>query len=273
MSLIEVKNLTVCDTRNDEVIVKNVSFSVEKNTCLGIVGESGSGKSMSTKAILGLINPWLKATGSAKLGDVELLDMDKETLRKIRGRRFCMILQDAMTAFDPLYTIGAQMIETLCENTDCTKGEAEQIALEALEKMLICDPEEVMKKYAHQLSGGMLQRCIIGMAMALKPEVIVADEPTTALDSINQREVLEEFKRLRELTGMTLIFISHDLGVVQHLADNVLVMRYGECVEYGKVEQIFKNPQHEYSKYLVDTRIALTKIFREAMCKESNYSC
>ena len=132
-----------------------------------------------------------------------------------------MIPQDAMTSFDPLYTIGYQMIETFVENLGISKEESKKLAIESLDKMLINNPEEVIKKYPHQLSGGMLQRCMIAIAIAMKPDIIIADEPTTALDSINQREVVEEFKRLRDVTGTSLIFISHDLGVVQSLADDI----------------------------------------------------
>lgn len=268
MSLLEVKGLTVCDARNNEVLVKNIDFTLEANTCLGIVGESGSGKSITCKSLLGLTNSWLKTSGSVTFDGMNLLTADKEQLRQIRGKRICMILQDAMTAFDPLYNIGYQMIETLCAHTELTKQDTEAVVIEALEKMCIHNPVEVIKKYAHQLSGGMLQRCMIALAMALKPDIIIADEPTTALDSINQREVVEEFQRLREITGTAVIFISHDLGVVQNLAQKVLVMRHGERVEYGSAKEIFNNPQHEYTRYLVDTRIALTKSFREAMSEE-----
>ena len=273
MSLLEVKNLSIEDIRNNEVIVSNVSFELKSNTCLGIVGESGSGKSMTTKAILGLTNPWLKVTGSAKFKDIELLKANSDTIRKIRGKSICMILQDAMSAFDPLYTVGYQMIETLCENINVSKKEAEEISVDALEKMCINEPEQVIRKYPHQLSGGMLQRCMIALAMAMKPDIIIADEPTTALDSINQREVVEEFKRLREITGTSVVFISHDLGVVQHLAQEILVMKDGKCLEYGKASEVFKNPKHEYTKYLIDTRLKLTDSFRKSMILEDEVCC
>ena len=155
MSLLEVKNLQVIDTLNNKEILKGVNFKLEKNQCIGIVGESGSGKSMTARAILGLINPNLKTTGEVILNeDIDLLKASKEELRKIRGQRICMILQDAMSAFDPLYTIGYQMIETLVENKNMSKQEAKQKAIKALDKVLINEPEEVIKKYPHQLSGG-----------------------------------------------------------------------------------------------------------------------
>lgn len=265
--ILELKNVVVNDTRSNEVIVHGSSFIVRKNTCLSIVGESGSGKSMTTKAILGLTNPWLKISGTAKYKGKNLIGLKQSELRKIRGKNICMIPQDAMTSFDPLYTIGYQMIETFVENLGISKEESKKLAIESLDKMLINNPEEVIKKYPHQLSGGMLQRCMIAIAIAMKPDIIIADEPTTALDSINQREVVEEFKRLRDVTGTSLIFISHDLGVVQSLADDILVMKNGECVEYGTAKKIFENPQHEYTKYLIDTRVSLTESFIKAMEK------
>ena len=265
--ILELKNIVVEDPRSNEVIVHGSSFVVRKNTCLSIVGESGSGKSMTTKAILGLTNPWLKISGTAKYKGKNLIGLKQSELRKIRGKNICMIPQDAMTSFDPLYTIGYQMIETFVENLGTSKEESKKLAIESLDKMLINNPEEVIKKYPHQLSGGMLQRCMIAIAIAMKPDIIIADEPTTALDSINQREGVEEFKRLRDVTGTSLIFISHDLGVVQSLADDILVMRNGECVEYGTAKKIFENPQHEYTKYLIDTRVSLTESFIKAMEK------
>lgn len=265
--ILELKNVVVNDTRSNEVIVHGSSFIVRKNTCLSIVGESGSGKSMTTKAILGLTNPWLKISGTAKYKGKNLIGLKQSELRKIRGKNICMIPQDAMTSFDPLYTIGYQMIETFVENLGISKEGSKKLAIESLDKMLINNPEEVIKKYPHQLSGGMLQRCMIAIAIAMKPDIIIADEPTTALDSINQREVVEEFKRLRDVTGTSLIFISHDLGVVQSLADDILVMKNGECVEYGTAKKIFENPQHEYTKYLIDTRVSLTESFIKAMEK------
>ncbi len=272
MNLIEVENLSISNSITGELIVENLSFHIKKNTCLGIVGESGSGKSMSMKAILGLLPSSLKTTGCVRFGDIEMIAAKQETLRKIRSKHICLILQDAMTAFDPLSTMGEQIIETFCENMNYTWYEAKKTTLEVLKKMMIHDPRLIMQSYPHQLSGGMLQRCMIGLAMALNPEVIIADEPTTGLDSINQRNVLDEFKRLRG-EGMTLLFISHDLGVVRYLADAVLVMRQGRGIEYGEAAQLFANPVHPYSKYLLDTRKGLTKAFGELINKGATTSC
>lgn len=264
-----MKNLTITDKSTKEVIVKDVSFSLERNCCMGIVGESGSGKSLTSKAIVGLMSPSLKVDGSVQFDGQNLLQMKSNEMREIRGSRICTILQDAMSAFDPLYTIGYQIKETLCEKLAVSKTAAEKIAIIELEKMLIKDPKQVLKKYPHQLSGGMLQRCMIAIAMAVKPDIIIADEPTTALDSISQNEVVLEFQRLRKELDTAVIFISHDLGVIQKLAQYVLVMKEGKQVEYGKVEDVFTQPKHEYTKYLVNTRVQLTKSFAEAMKKGS----
>lgn len=268
-NVLSVRNLTVTDLRNQEKIIDGVSFDLKKNKCLGIVGESGSGKSMTVRAILGLTNPWLDVAGAAELlGDnsaLDLLRQDEGTLRTIRGQRICMIIQDAMSAFDPLARVGSQMSETFIENQGVSQSDAIDMALRALKLLNMHDAEQVLKKYPHQLSGGMLQRCMIATALAMKPDIIIADEPTTALDSINQRQVVEEFKFLRREIGTAIIFISHDLGVVQHLSDQLLVMRYGERVEYGEAEAIFSNPQHEYTKYLIDSRLEMSASFKSVM--------
>ncbi len=272
MSLIlEVNNLRVTDSRDQDEIIHDVSFSVTQNSCLGIVGESGSGKSMITRALLGIANPWLKHQGMAVFkssGDaVDLLRQNEDTLRKIRGTQIAMILQDAMSAFDPITRIGDQMAETFVENKGLTKKQSITLAKEALAVMNIREPEQVIKKYPHQLSGGMLQRCMIAIALAMEPALIIADEPTTALDSINQGQVVEEFQMIRQKIGTALIFISHDLGVVKHLSDQLLVMKDGVAVEYGDAVDIFKNPRHDYTRYLIDTRLELTHSFQRAMNK------
>lgn len=269
--LLEVRNLRVTDERDQDEIIHDVSFAVAENSCLGIVGESGSGKSMITRALLGITNPWLKSQGLAvfksRNSELDLLREDENTMRKIRGKQIAMILQDAMSAFDPIAKIGDQMAETFVENKQLTKKQSLTLAKEALGLINIHDPEQVLKKYPHQLSGGMLQRCMIATALAMEPDLIVADEPTTALDSINQGQVVEEFKMIREKMGTALIFISHDLGVVKHLSDRLLVMKDGAAVEYGDAADIFANPQHAYTKYLIDTRMELTESFRKAMRK------
>lgn len=266
MNILNVKELYIRDIKNKKDIVKNVSFSLERNTCIGIVGESGSGKSITVKGLLGLTSANIDVSGSIIYDeDVDLLKTKPNELRKIRGQKICMILQDPMSVFNPLYTIGYQMIETLRENKGLSKKEAKEASIEALRKMSIYEPEIVIKKYPHQLSGGMLQRCTIGLAMTMEPDIIIADEPTTALDSINQKEVIEEFKRLIDNKKTSVIFISHDLGIVNYLAETVLVMKDGIPIEYGKTKDLFSNPREDYTKYLVNTRMELSKSFNDAM--------
>ncbi|RHO57214.1 ABC transporter ATP-binding protein [Eubacterium sp. AM05-23] len=273
--LLRVKDLSVTDVRGGEVIVNKLSFELRANSCLGIVGESGSGKSMTARAVLGLLNPWLKTTGSAlftqKDCETELIGLEESRLRHIRGREICMILQDAMTAFDPLARVGSQMAETFAQNLKMDKKDAKALAPEVLAALNIRDPEQVVRKYPHQLSGGMLQRCMIAIALAMKPAVIIADEPTTALDAVNQQQVVEAFELLRQETGTALIFISHDLGVVKRLCDDLFVMEKGCGVEAGRAEEVFRNPQNDYTRYLIDTRLMITDSFKKAMKKEARH--
>lgn len=264
MSLLKVNNLEITDKKTNRKIVSNLSFELQRNTCLGIVGESGSGKSVTVKSILSLLPSTMDVSGSVIFDDMNLFGIKYNELRKVRGKRICMILQDPMSAFNPLYSIGHQMIETIIQNKDISKKEAKDEAIEALKKMSLYNPEELILKYPHQLSGGMLQRCIIALAMSMKPDIIIADEPTTALDSINQSDVINEFKKLITSNETSVIFISHDLAIIKHLAHNVLVMKDGIGVEYGDCKEIFENPKDDYTKYLVNTRIEMTSSFKNA---------
>lgn len=265
MSLLEVKKLSVIDTRSEQQIVQDLNFTLKENSCLGIVGESGSGKSITARAILGLTSPWLDVTGEAIFNGMNLIGQSNGVMRKIRGQQVCMILQDAMTAFNPLNTIGRQMSETFRENLGVKKKLAINMAKVALHRVHIHHPEQVLKMYPHQLSGGMLQRVMISIVIMMEPDIIIADEPTTAIDSINQRDIVEQFKLLRELTGTSIIFISHDLGVVQYLSDELLVMQNGKCLEYGKTKEVFSSPKHDFTKYLINTRLSLTEPFQQSM--------
>lgn len=270
MEFLAVNNLFLKDVRTEAVILDNLSFTLGKNECLGIVGESGSGKSMTVKAMLGLVNPWLHVTGSASFKGKDMLQLDDKSLRNIRGRHICMIFQDAMSAFNPLYTIGYQLIETLEEKTHLSKKEARQLIIAELERVGLRQVPQVLQKYPHQLSGGMLQRCMIAIAVAIKPDIIIADEPTTALDAITQGEVIHLLHNLKDELGIALIFISHDLGVIQDLADYVLVMKEGKQMEYGTVEKVFKYPEIDYTKYLIQTRKKLSYSFEQAIRKDNS---
>lgn len=263
MTILNIKNLNVTfngkNKKNE--IVKDVSFSVNKNECVCIVGESGSGKTMTMKAIMGLLDNNFEVSGQAYLKETDLLKANKETLRQMRGKNMTMIMQNPMVCFDSLYRIGYQMKETFMEHTDWSKEEIERKSIEILEKMQIRNPEETLKKYPHQLSGGMLQRIMIGIAIAMDPDILIADEPTTAIDTITQYEIMKEFQKLKK-SGVTMIFITHDLGVAAMISDKVIVMNKGKIVDSGTFEEVKNNPKDEYTKALVEQKQAVLKAFK-----------
>ena len=264
-NILEVKDLKIWDIRNDEVIVENVSFNVERGKCLAIVGESGSGKSMSIKSVNKIHEPWIITEGSILLDGKEIINIPESEMSDIRGKKVFVIFQDAMSSFDPSMKIKNYVTEIVTVNKNIDKNEAYTKMISSMEKVSLKNPEEIMTKYPHQLSGGMLQRIIIALALTLESELIIADEPTTALDTITQYEVVDEFKRLVDEQGISMIFISHDLGVVKKLADHIVVMRKGEVVEKGSKKEIFEHPSSEYTEYLVNTRKALGDNYRKFM--------
>jgi nickel transport system ATP-binding protein len=264
-AILEVRNLTVDfhSKKHFQQIIKGIEFELYPGKCLGILGESGSGKSMSAKAIMGLLDRSFSVKGQANYRGVNLLNKNEEELRKIRGKSICMILQNPMTCFDPLYRIGYQMEETYKEHSDMTKGEIKQKSLQVLETMQIRDPQEVLKKYPHQLSGGMLQRIMIGIAISMKPDILIADEPTTALDSITQYEIMKEFLRIKQETKAAMIFISHDLSVIGQISDEVLVMNKGLIADRGSFHEILDNAKDSYTKLLVEKRKAVMERYKK----------
>lgn len=237
--------------RPEKELVRHVNFEVQRGECLGILGESGSGKSMSIKAMLGLLDKNFSVSGHAWFGEKDLLKESGESMRKIRGSEIAVVLQNPMTCFDPLYRIGSQIGETFATHTDWNANEIREKSLETLERMRIRNPEEALQKYPHQLSGGMLQRIMIGIAMALKPALLIADEPTTALDVTIQAQILELMKKLQKTNQMGIIFITHNLGVVAEICDKVSVMYAGKMVEQGPVDDIFYAPGHPYTRGLL----------------------
>lgn len=260
--LLAVKQLTVT-LNNGNKLLDDISFTVNHHKCLGIVGESGSGKSLTCKAIIGLLESYFSVTGQILFkqanSTLDLLKQNKKTLRPIRGSAISIILQQPMIAFDPLYCIGKQVVETLQAHLTINKSDAIAKTLLMIENIGLDNAKEIYKKYPHQLSGGMLQRIMIGMALVLEPELIIADEPTTALDSISQFYILKMLEEIKSKT--TMIFISHDLGVIHHIADDIIVMNKGKIVESGSRDQIFYHPKHEYTRYLIDTRKQLLNKF------------
>lgn len=254
MALLEVNDLhTSFFTDSGEVkAVNGVSFSLEKGKVLGIVGESGSGKSVTAYSIMQILAPTGKiVSGSIKLDSQELVGCDEKTMKDVRGNKVSIIFQDPMTSLNPTYTIGNQLIEAILLHTNRDKKQAKQRAVEMLKLVNVNEPEKRMKQYPFELSGGMRQRVMIAMALACEPDILIADEPTTALDVTIQAQILELMKSLQQELGMAIIMITHDLGVVAQMCDEIIVMYAGSICEQGTADEIFYNPQHEYTKGLL----------------------
>ncbi|MEU9588704.1 ABC transporter ATP-binding protein [Streptomyces sp. NPDC048219] len=228
--------------------VDGLSFDLERGRTLGIVGESGSGKSVTNLAVLGLHNRKKTAIdGSITLDGQELTDASEKQMEKLRGKKMAMIFQDALTALSPYYTIGRQIGEPFMKHTGASKRDARVRAIDLLEKVGIPHPQQRVDDYPHQFSGGMRQRAMIAMALACDPDLLIADEPTTALDVTVQAQILDLLKDLQQEFGSAIIMITHDLGVVANMADDILVMYAGRAVERGTVREVLKSPQHPYT--------------------------
>ena len=262
---VENLNVTLTQRKSSKKLVEEVSFEVRPGECLGILGESGSGKSMTVKSVLGLLDKNFQISGRAIFDGQDLLRESKEELRRLRGSRITMVLQNPMTCFDPLYRIGSQMAETFATHTTWSAQEIRSHSLEILAQMRIRNGEEVLEKYPHQLSGGMLQRIMIGIAMALEPELLIADEPTTAIDAITQYEILEEFVRIKKEKHTAMLFITHDLGAISKVADRVLVMNSGHIVDSGTFEPILMHANDPYTRMLVEKRSAVMHRYRQVL--------
>ncbi|MCT1605978.1 ABC transporter ATP-binding protein [Nesterenkonia massiliensis] len=239
--------------------VDGVGFTLKAGSTLGLVGESGSGKSLTSKTLLRLNPEDFDEAGRITLhatddhDELEILSLDPKgpLIRTVRGRRIAMIFQEPMTAFSPLYTIGNQIIEAILLHTTSDRAEARQICLAMMAKVGIADADRRIDQYPHEFSGGMLQRALIAMALSCSPEILIADEPTTALDVTIQAQVLELISQLQEELGMAVLFITHDLAVVAEVCDEVAVMYLGKVVEQAPVREIFKNPRHPYTRGLL----------------------
>ena len=254
MMLLEVEELRVAfHTPAGKVqAVGGVSFKLDRGQVLGIVGESGSGKSVTAYSILQLLpKQGMELSGSVQFEGQELIGAPEQLLRKLRGNRISMIFQDPMTSLNPTMTIGRQLMEAILLHTDRNKAQARQRAVELMELVKVSEAAKRMGQYPHSLSGGQRQRVMIAMALACEPDILIADEPTTALDVTIQAQILDLLDDLRKELGMAIILITHDLGVVARMCDRVLVMYAGTVCEKGSVEQIFANPCHEYTKGLL----------------------
>ena len=254
MELLKVSDLhTSFFTPAGEVrAVNGVSFSLEKGKVLGIVGESGSGKSVTAYSIMQILsNPGRITGGSIKFNGEELVGASKDTMRSIRGNKISIIFQDPMTSLNPVFTIGNQLVEAIMLHTDRDMAAAKARAVEMLHLVGITEPEKRVNQYPHELSGGMRQRVMIAMALACEPDILIADEPTTALDVTIQAQILDLMRDLQKQLGMSIILITHDLGVVAEMCDEVIVMYAGEICERGTADEIFYNPKHEYTRGLL----------------------
>ncbi len=255
MALLEVRNLhTSFFTDAGEVkAVNGISFNLERGKVLGIVGESGSGKSVTAYSIMQILASTAKIhpDSSIKLDGQELVGSGEKVMKTVRGNKVSIIFQDPMTSLNPTYTIGHQLMEAITLHTNRTKAQAKERAIEMLRLVNINEPEKRMKQYPFEFSGGMRQRIVIAMALACEPDILIADEPTTALDVTIQAQILELMKSLQKELGMAIIMITHDLGVVAQMCDEVIVMYAGSICEQGTADEIFYNPSHEYTKGLL----------------------
>ncbi|SDI05990.1 nickel transport system ATP-binding protein [Planococcus glaciei] len=236
-------------------LVHDLHLDLKPGKVLGLVGESGSGKTITCMALLQLLNPkTIQIGGSIQLNGRELNGLKPKEMRNVLGKEIGYIMQNPMNAFTPVYTIGSQFVETIRAHTPLTKKQAIELAVSSMAAMDLQEPEKLMRMYPFQLSGGMLQRVMIAISMCLRPSVLIADEPTTALDVTSQMQVLSELDRLRKECGTSILLISHDLGVISALADDVAVMQKGRIVEKAEAFQLFDQPQHPYTKKLLQAR-------------------
>lgn len=254
--LLEVTDLTTVFTGDygKNISVDHVSFHIDPGEVVCIVGESGCGKSVTSLSIMGLLGKGgAVIDGSVLFDDKNLLAMTEKEFDQIRGNQISMIFQDPLTSLNPVFTVGSQITESIRVHLHLPKDEARKRAVGLLEKVGMPDPQGVMKKYPHTLSGGMRQRAMIAMALCCNPRLLIADEPTTALDVTIQAQIMALLKRLQEETGMSMILITHDIGLVANMADRVLVMYAGQIIEQAKALELFKSPRHPYTRALLET--------------------
>ncbi|GAA3777600.1 ABC transporter ATP-binding protein [Corallibacter vietnamensis] len=259
--ILSIKNLSISILSNkiEKDIIHNISYHLNKNEILGVVGESGSGKSMSSLAILGLLPKGVSKiiNGSILYEGKDLTSLSSKNYEALRGKDMAMIFQEPMSSLNPSMTCGNQVIEILLLHTKLTRKEAVDKTLDLFAKVKLPEPQRVFKAYPHEISGGQKQRVMIAIAIACKPKILIADEPTTALDVTVQKEIISLLKELQSQEGMSVIFISHDLALVSEISDRVLVMYQGKIVEQGDVLDIFNNPKHSYTKALINSRPSL----------------
>jgi peptide/nickel transport system ATP-binding protein len=258
--LLDIRDLSVAFDTDDGLVraVNGVSFHLERGETLGIVGESGSGKSVTALTIMGLVRrPAARITGEAIFDGVDLLKMSHDEMRTIRGKRIAMIFQDPLSSLHPFYRIGSQIQEAILEHEEVTEDEAWERAVDLLRRVGLPHPEERARSYPHEFSGGMRQRAMIAMALASNPDVLIADEPTTALDVTVQAQILELIKTLQKEFNSAVIMVTHDLGVVAGMVDRVQVMYAGQIIEDGDRDTVFQRPEHPYTWGLLGSTLRL----------------
>lgn len=253
--MLEVEGLSIHfeDRGEEQDVVRNVSFSVGDGEIVGIVGESGSGKTMTALTIAGLLKEHaIRDAGKIRLDGMELLDKTSREMRKIQGNQIGMVFQEPMTALNPTMKIGKQVEESLRLHTDLDRKTRKEKVIQVLEDVELENPEALLHKYPHELSGGMRQRVMIAAAIICRPSLLIADEPTTALDAVTQESILKLLKKLNQKYQMSILFISHNLRVVNELCTRVLVMKDGSVIEEGETQSVFQNPKMEYTKKLIE---------------------
>lgn len=254
IQLLHIKDL--CISFHDKIAVDRLSLSVVKGKTLAIVGESGSGKSVTALSILGLLPKYSNVQGEIFFGEEKLLGMSPSKLRSIRGSKIAMIFQEPMTSLNPVFTIGEQIEEVVRAHRSLSKKNTRKTTLESMEEVGL--PHHRIGSYPHEFSGGMRQRVMIAMALVCEPTLLIADEPTTALDATTSNQIVELLMQVKRRRGMSMLFISHDFGLVSDLADDICVMRNGKSVESGDAAQVLQNPKHTYTKALLACRPSLS---------------
>ena len=251
--LLAIENLTITFETSDGPVdvVKDLSVQLDAHSTLGIVGESGSGKSMTSLAIMGLLPRGARTTGSIRLNGYELLGRSDRELRSVRGEKMAMVFQDPLSSLNPYYTVGLQIEEMYRAHRGGSRKAARAVVIDALDRVKIMDASRRVDHYPHQFSGGMRQRIMIAMALCLEPELLIADEPTTALDVTVQAQILDLLAELKKETGSGMVFITHDLAVVSQVAEHLLVMKSGEVIERGTAEEVFSHPRAAYTRALL----------------------
>lgn len=260
--MLEVGNLQIAFTeqKRNITVLRGLSYSLQKGRILAVVGESGSGKTVHALSLLSLLPPAARVTGGAiRYNNQNLLTLNNAQLRTVRGAKIAMIFQDPSASLNPVLTIGEQLVETLRAHQKISKEKALKESAELLAKVGIAEPEKRLKEYPFQFSGGMCQRVMIAMALALKPDILIADEPTTALDVTIQAQILRLIKDLQKETEMSVIFITHNLALAAEIADEVLVLYAGLCMEQAAVNDLFKNPRHPYTQGLLGSLVSVHK--------------